>query len=156
VIVATGRGDDPRRPGYRQELLARIEQRGAADNFRLLDGVDHATVRAMMIGANALLNPSRFEGWSTTVEEAKAVGTPMVLSDLAVHREQAPGAAFFGTDDPQALADAIEAAPVRTPEAIASAMASAREQNERRQVAFAQSMSDVIRQAAAQSRGGRR
>ena len=38
-----------------------------------------------MASCRALINPSLFEGWSTTVEEAKALGVPMVLSDLAVH-----------------------------------------------------------------------
>jgi hypothetical protein len=42
-----------------------------------------------------------------------------------------------------------EAAPVRTPDAIA--LATAREQSERRQAAFAQPLSKVIRLAAARS-----
>ncbi len=60
----------------------------------------------LIAGATALVNPSLFEGWSTTVEEAKALGTPMLLSDLAVHREQAGGRAqFFDPQNPQKLAD---------------------------------------------------
>jgi glycosyltransferase involved in cell wall biosynthesis len=39
--------------------------------------------------AIALINPSLFEGWSTTVEEAKSLGVPMLLSGIALHREQA-------------------------------------------------------------------
>ena len=55
---------------------------------------------------DALINPSRFEGWSTTVEEAKSFGVPMILSDIDVHREQTGGVArYFGTDDPEALAN---------------------------------------------------
>ena len=50
--------------------------------------------------ASALINPSRSEGWSTTVEEAKSFGVPMILSDIDVHREQTGGTArYFGAED---------------------------------------------------------
>jgi glycosyltransferase involved in cell wall biosynthesis len=63
-------------------------------------------VYALLRACTGLINPSRSEGWSTTVEEAKSFGVPMILSDLDVHREQAAASAsFFGTDDPAALAD---------------------------------------------------
>ncbi len=42
-----------------------------------------------MLCSTALINPSQFEGWSTTVEEAKSLGVKMLLSDLEVHKEQA-------------------------------------------------------------------
>lgn len=144
VILATGHGDDPRRPGYRAELEAQIVRRNAGENFRLLGNVDHDLVKALMIGANALLNPSRFEGWSTTVEEAKAVGTPMLLSDLPVHHEQAPGARFFDADDAVALADAIDSAEPRTQEDMRAAMADAREPTIDRQRAFAREICAVV------------
>jgi hypothetical protein len=51
------------------------------------------------------VNPSRFEGWSTTVEEAKSLGKRVLVSDIAVHREQAPArASYFGVDDAGVLA----------------------------------------------------
>ena len=45
---------------------------------------------ALMAGSLAVINPSLFEGWSTTVEEAKSMGKVVLLSDIPVHREQAP------------------------------------------------------------------
>jgi glycosyltransferase involved in cell wall biosynthesis len=49
-----------------------------------------------MRACTAIINPSLSEGWSTTVEEAKSLGVPMLLSDLRVHREQAgDGADYF-------------------------------------------------------------
>lgn len=147
MILATGHGEDPRRPGYRAELDALIGARGAGANFRFLGSVDHALVQALMIGANALLNPSRFEGWSTTVEEAKAVGTPTLLSDLPVHREQAPGSLFFGQDDPAALADAVEQAEPRALETIRAAVAAARGPTLDRQRAFAEAVGTIVRSA---------
>jgi len=147
-IVATGRGSDPRRPSYRDELRAMIDQSKAGSNFLLLDGVDHELVKAMMVTTNALLNPSRFEGWSTTVEEAKAAGTPMLLSDLPVHREQAPGAMFFAPDDFQTLADLIEVVPIRTNETVQCAIQQARPLNLRQQKDFSMSVSSLVHKVA--------
>ena len=63
--------------------------------------LDH--VYALMRTSMALINPSRFKGWSTTVEEAKSFGVPLILSDIDVHREQTDGTArYFGIDDPDA------------------------------------------------------
>lgn len=149
VILATGHGEDPRRPGHRAALEARIAALGAGGHIRLLGRVDHGLVQALTIGANALLNPSRFEGWSTTVEEAKAVGTPALLSDLPVHREQAPDARFFPVDDARALADAIEGAEPRSLRAVEAAVAGARAPTLARQRAFAQAVSATVRAAAA-------
>jgi glycosyltransferase involved in cell wall biosynthesis len=59
----------------------------------------------------AIVNPSLSEGWSTNVEEARALGVPMVLSDIAVHREQAAGCAvFFDPDSAGSAADALQRA----------------------------------------------
>jgi glycosyltransferase involved in cell wall biosynthesis len=61
---------------------------------------------SLMRHAIAVINPSKFEGWSTTVEEAKSMGKAILLSDIAVHREQAPDrAAYFPPDGAGLLAD---------------------------------------------------
>lgn len=148
IILATGHGEDPRRPGHAAMLRSMVDEIGAARNFRFLGSVDHSLVKAMMVGATALLNPSRFEGWSTTVEEAKAVGTPMLLSDLPVHREQAPDATFFPPDDPDALATAIDRLESRSREDIAGAVAAAHAPAIERQRAFATAVSAIVREAA--------
>jgi glycosyltransferase involved in cell wall biosynthesis len=54
----------------------------------------------------AIINPSRFEGWSTTVEEAKSSGKTVLLSDIPVHREQdPPHGKYFSVDSASELAD---------------------------------------------------
>ena len=55
-----------------------------------------------------LINPSFFEGWSTTVEEAKSFGTKLLLSDISVHREQSPNATFFNPNSIESLIKAVE------------------------------------------------
>lgn len=144
VILATGNPNDPRFPGYFSALQRRISQSGASTHIRVIGQVEYSLVQALLIGANALLNPSRFEGWSTTIEEAKSVGTPMLLSDLAVHKEQAPSANFFPIDDAKALADSIEASPPRKLDEIREAILRAGEGNISRARNFAEDLKKVI------------
>ena len=115
VVAASGSPDDPRDPDYFDSIMRQVKVRGLEKNFRYLGMIPFAHVYALLRAATALINPSRFEGWSTTVEEAKSFGVPMILSDIDVHREQAAGAArYFGIDDPEALANCLLHA-VQTP-----------------------------------------
>lgn len=110
-VVCTGATVDVRRPNHFQKLMQHCHARGVADRFRVLGMVPYEDVCALMTHAHAVINPSRFEGWSSTVEEARTMGKQLLLSDIAVHREQAPaGTLFFGVDDPLALAAAMHAA----------------------------------------------
>ena len=108
TIVATGALIDPRHPSHPQGVLESVRRSGLGDEFRYLGVVPREHLFALMQGAAALLNPSLFEGWSSTVEEAKALGVPLVLSDLRVHREQCPkGGLFFDPQKPESLASCL-------------------------------------------------
>ncbi len=115
TIVASGQPMDPRNPDYFSNLTHRINAAGISEQFRILGLVPYAHLAPLMAGSVALLNPSLFEGWSTTVEEARAQGIPMLLSDLPVHREQAGNIAnYFDRHSPEALAKALLSFPVLT------------------------------------------
>jgi hypothetical protein len=45
--------------------------------------------------AICVLNPSLFEGFSLTVDEARSLGKRMLLSDIPAHREQKPPKSSF-------------------------------------------------------------
>lgn len=109
TVLCTGHTEDFRHPGFFEELKAHAVAQGVAGNFRILGLVPYADVTGLMENATAMINPSLFEGWSTTVEEAKSSGKRIILSDIPVHREQAPpGGIYFAPDDPAALAAGIE------------------------------------------------
>jgi glycosyltransferase involved in cell wall biosynthesis len=121
AVAASGAPADYRRPGLKAGLEARVAELGLQDRFRFLGLVPREDVYALMRHCVALVNPSRSEGWSTVVEEARALGVPMVLSDIAVHREQAADrAAFFDPGSPGAAADALERALAGNTGAIAA------------------------------------
>lgn len=104
VVAASGKQNDPRDPTHFPTLQRLIDANSLEKNFRLLGLIPHAHIPALMQSCAALINPSTFEGWSTTVEEAKAMGTPMILSSLRVHQEQSPNALFFDPGSPSQLA----------------------------------------------------
>ena len=106
VVAASGSKDDPREPNYFSDLMKDVVRLGLEEHFRYLGMIPLAHVYALLRSSTALINPSRIEGWSTTVEEAKSFGVPMILSDIDVHREQTGGVArYFGADDAEALAN---------------------------------------------------
>ncbi|WP_456654784.1 glycosyltransferase family 4 protein [Bradyrhizobium sp. JR3.5] len=147
VVCASGSTEDRREPGYYDLVNSELQERGLEAHFRHLGTIPLPHVYALLRTSTALLNPSRFEGWSTTVEEAKSFGVPMVLSDIDVHREQTSGAArYFGVDDPVALADHLmQVSEINSPPTVRNIVPHQHD-NVR---AFARSFSDAIRQAAA-------
>lgn len=109
VVAASGKQADYRNPDYFNSLQVMAKQLGVENDFYVLGLIPYHHVIALMRASVALLNPSLSEGWSTSVEEARALGTPMVLSDLAVHKEQMGNlATYFDRYSPQSLANVLE------------------------------------------------
>ncbi|MBL8315090.1 MAG: glycosyltransferase [Rubrivivax sp.] len=120
VVAASGRAADSRNPTHPQHVLRQAEALGLSAMFRYLGMVPYGHVMPLIRGSAALLNPSLFEGWSTTVEEGKALGVPLLLSALPVHREQAAGRArFFDAHSADELAACLAAAWHEEPPAAA-------------------------------------
>jgi glycosyltransferase involved in cell wall biosynthesis len=106
IVISTGQTQDTRNPGHFPFLKGFVANKGLEDRFRFLGLVPFEHVAVLMRESIALINPSRFEGWSTTVEEAKSLGKQILLSDIAVHKEQAPPhGAYFDCDAPEDLAE---------------------------------------------------
>ncbi|WP_249131645.1 MULTISPECIES: glycosyltransferase [unclassified Bradyrhizobium] len=151
VVCASGSTEDRREPGYYDLVNSEIRRRGLDTHFRHLGVIPLPHVYALLRASTALLNPSRFEGWSTTVEEAKSFGVPMILSDIDVHREQTAGAArYFGVDDPVALADHLMQLSETNSAPVIRGLVSHQDDNVR---AFAMSFSATVRAAAGEHVG---
>ena len=89
----------------------RISDLELTDTVRILGSIPRADQLLLVRGAGLVMQPSHFEGWSSIVEEARSFGKTILLSDIPVHREQAPPqAVYFDPLDPAALADVIEQA----------------------------------------------
>ncbi len=107
-VVMTGQPSDFRDPNNRtvSELLQRIAELGLAGQVTVLGQVPYKELIALLRAAALILQPSQSEGWSTSVQDAKALGRPVICSAIATHREQAPDAlGFFEWNRPDELAD---------------------------------------------------
>ena len=108
VVVCTGNTNEVRHPFHFANLMARVAELGLRDHFIMLGLVPHEHTFALMRQSLAVLQPSLFEGWSTTIEEAKSLGKSLIVSDLAVHREQnAPASTYFDPHDSLALGECM-------------------------------------------------
>ncbi|HZP68453.1 MAG TPA: glycosyltransferase family 1 protein [Pseudolabrys sp.] len=108
-VLATGSSRDHRQPHHFAAVLDRVRELGVGSQFQVLGLVPYIDLMSLMRESVAVINPSLFEGWSTTIEEAKSMGKRAILSDIPVHREQAPErATYFDPEDPGSLARALE------------------------------------------------
>lgn len=94
-FVFTGLASDFRNENYAKDLKKKINSNKYSAKIKYLGVVPYRDVCILNANSLALVNPSFFEGWSTTVEEAKSLGTRMILSNIKTHKEQAPNALFF-------------------------------------------------------------
>ena len=95
VVVCTGNTGDYRHPEYYSGLLHKIKDLGLLDQFIFLGLIPREDVFQLIRHSICIINPSLFEGWSNSVEEVKSIGKTIVLSDIAVHREQNPKSAVY-------------------------------------------------------------
>lgn len=110
TVVMTGSTEDYRHPQHFSDLMARVQRGGLADSFRVLGLVPYDHLLSLMHHSIAIINPSLFEGWSSTVEEAKALDKTVLLSSLPVHLEQNPAKGiFFDPANPLDLAEKMQA-----------------------------------------------
>jgi glycosyltransferase involved in cell wall biosynthesis len=128
VVASSGNPLDPRFVDHYHHLRCQVAAQGLIDNFLFLGNVPRRDVAILMRASVAMLNPSLFEGWSTTVEEGKSLAVRLLLSDLAVHHEQADGCGeFFDPYNPAAIAACLERVWLdpRQPPAVAEQRAAA-------------------------------
>ena len=107
-IVCTGHLDDYRNKTYIDEIKNFIKINNLEKNIKLLGLVEYEDVFALIKFSKAVINPSLFEGWSSTVEECKSVEKNMILSDLDVHKEQYPNATFFERNSVESLKNILK------------------------------------------------
>jgi glycosyltransferase involved in cell wall biosynthesis len=111
-VVMAGLPADYRDPANAvvSRLLQTIAEVPLRDQVTLLGLVTEADLLDLLRTAAVVIQPSRFEGWSTVVQDCQALGRPLLCSDIPIHREQAPSAlGFFDPDRPEALGEVLAA-----------------------------------------------
>ena len=90
LVISTGYAGDHRDLNYFNEIKDYINKNGLNNNYKYLGVVPYEVVMSLMFHSIAIINPSKFEGWSSSVEQAKSMGKKIILSNINVHKEQNP------------------------------------------------------------------
>jgi glycosyltransferase involved in cell wall biosynthesis len=87
-LVCTGNIVDYRNESYANEILQMLTDYKIRSQVFLLGLIPRLDQLALYRKSTAMIQPSLNEGWSTSVEEAKALGKDILTSDIEVHKEQ--------------------------------------------------------------------
>jgi len=90
-LICTGSTEDYRFADYFQMVRNTLRRLQINDQVSILGTIPRNHQLQLIRCASVLVQPSLFEGWSTVVEDGRALGKRMLLSDLDVHIEQATG-----------------------------------------------------------------
>lgn len=107
AIILSGLNKDARAPQHFDSLMQEVKVSEIESHFNFLGLIPYEHVLKIIGCCELLINPSLSEGWSTPIEEAKTLGAALLLSDIPLHREQAPQALFFDANSIDATANAL-------------------------------------------------
>lgn len=158
-LICTGLTNDYRHPGHMRRLEDYLAGHDLTGQVRILGLVPRRDQLQVFRHAAAVLQPSLFEGWSTTIEDSKALGKVLLLSDLDVHREQTAdyplASHIFRRADPGALAELLARVwPALPPGPDPAAEQTARDYSRRRTLEAGRLFLRIAREALADPRRG--
>lgn len=105
-VVFSGKTEDYRNPKFFPSLLKYIELNELSNYVKIVGLIPRADQLSMLVNALAVIQPSRFEGWSTIIEDAKTLKRQVICSSLPVHFEQLGELGFYF--DVDAAQDLVE------------------------------------------------
>lgn len=109
TVIFTGKMEDYRNPKFIQQLKDYITENEIERYCTFLAVLPRAEQLSLMKNALCVIQPSKFEGWSTVVEDAKSLQVPIITSDIEVHKEQLEdNAYYFGQDSPNDLSELMQ------------------------------------------------
>jgi glycosyltransferase involved in cell wall biosynthesis len=105
VLTDSPNGDQQFGDHTLSELFQACARVGINDQIHFLGHLPYSELISLMRCAALVIQPAVLEAWNVNIEDAKALGRPLICSDIPVHREQVPDAlGFFSPDSPDDLA----------------------------------------------------
>lgn len=115
VVIFTGKLPENDQSSYFQQLRRLIEKNNLNNQVHFLGVMSRHEQLSLMRYAQAVIQPSLFEGWSTVIEDAISLQTPVLASDIEVNREQlGDWSTYFDPEDPNKLAELMQEYNLRT------------------------------------------
>ncbi|WP_341679171.1 glycosyltransferase [Niveibacterium sp. SC-1] len=108
VVAFSGKEHDHRAPDHAENLKQQVRSHGLENNIRFLGFIPREEQMAVFSGATSVVQPSKFEGWSTVIEDAKLSSQYVLASRIPPNVEQiTQNVEFFNPDDPNELASLL-------------------------------------------------
>lgn len=113
-LAMSGRFPDALHSAYMEELHSIINENNLNSQISFLGVIPRDEQLLLMKHAQAVLQPSLFEGWSTVIEDAISLQVPVVASKLPVNIEQlGTEGIYFDPHNPEELATILHDFPER-------------------------------------------
>jgi glycosyltransferase involved in cell wall biosynthesis len=109
-VVMTGKMHDPRNEAFFSSLTAAINELELENDIFFTGEIDRIEQLILLFNSKAVIQPSKFEGWNSTVEDVKFLNKFIICSDLKVHLEQLedyPNKVFFNSENIAELLEII-------------------------------------------------
>jgi hypothetical protein len=87
-VVSSGNNYAKKSKKYFETVLSLRDQYKLTKNYKYVGIISEKELYSLMYYSLAIINPSVFEGWNTSVMQAAALNKPAVLSNISTHLEQ--------------------------------------------------------------------
>ena len=105
----TGKQSTYRDREYFSKLQVYINNENMKDHVRFIGFIPREDQLVIMKQSVAVIQPSLFEGWSTVIEDCKALNQYVLVGDLAVNQEQVnKNVRFFNRHSADDLAEQMD------------------------------------------------
>lgn len=99
MVFLTGKTEDYRNPLFFKTLTNFIENNNLQKQAVILGLIPREDQLSLLEHSLSVIQPSRFEGWSTIIEDAKTLNKQVICSNIDVHVEQMRDKAFYFEPD---------------------------------------------------------
>jgi glycosyltransferase involved in cell wall biosynthesis len=107
-VIFSGKTTSIRDPFLTEKLKWYIYVNGLSEDVSFTEFIAREEQLCLMENSLAILQPTLFEGWSTVIEDAKALNKFVIASELSVNKEQIQeNVAFFNPYDYKELTEKI-------------------------------------------------
>lgn len=108
LCLFTGKEEDFRNPDYPVNLKKLVVETGLSEEIRFLGFISREDQVELMRNSIAIIQPSLFEGWNTTIEDGKFLKKAVIASKIPVQIEQlGDKGLYFEINDYEKLAELL-------------------------------------------------
>lgn len=108
LFIFSGELKDYRNQHHIKKILLFVKKNKLDHKIKILNNIKYNEVISLIVNSIGVINPSLYEGWSTTVEEAKMYMKRLIISNIDVHKEQVKKiSCFFDLNNPKSLINKI-------------------------------------------------